>query len=117
DMVQTFGAAADQLKTQLARVSSQANSAAVIPIKLTLARTLYCQARHVYQLGLPQRAQALCEESLSYWPDEPCDEAYGADRVHVKLFLGDALYEQGRYAESESICQEVRYVCQANGDL
>jgi predicted ATPase/DNA-binding SARP family transcriptional activator len=113
EMAQTFAEAAARLKAQLTQMLDQMSNDATL-LKLTLARTLYCQARHVFQLALPEEVQALGEESLTYWPEEGLADWVTADRVRVKLQIGQALYDQGRYEESIQICRAAYAVCEAN---
>jgi tetratricopeptide (TPR) repeat protein len=106
EMAQMFGEAVERLKTQLLPAIDLAKHPTDSILRLTLARTLYCQARHIWHLALPAEAERLCRESLAIWPATKSTEPYATERGHVKVLLGEALYDQGRYSESEQICHE-----------
>jgi tetratricopeptide (TPR) repeat protein len=112
-MAQMFGKAADRLKAHLA---DQESGDASTQIKLVLARMLYCQARYVFELTLPEQVEALCKECLAIWPSAGHDSEHVAERAHVQLLLSNAVYDQGRYDESERICHAAWRDCQVNRD-
>lgn len=112
EMVQLFREAVDRIKVcLLPNLHSYGNTAAVNRINLILARLLLAQADHVCGLGDAKQVEALCEESLVYWPASTVDEQYETDRLCIIYFRASALYAQGHSAEAESLCLKIEQEC------
>lgn len=116
EMARLFGEAAEHLKAWLISATTDTSNDTIVQVKLTLAYTLYCQGRSVYGLEVPIEVETLCQESLRWWPPEEQTKQFSQERNRVKILLGFALVEQGRYIESESICRLVQQECVESND-
>jgi predicted ATPase/DNA-binding SARP family transcriptional activator/Tfp pilus assembly protein PilF len=110
EMAQLFGEAADRVKAHLTNLQQQGNAEGRNRAKLILARLLYAQACSS-SLWDAKLGEILCEESLTYWPEESVGEQYETERLWVTSLRASLFYVQGRYLESNLLCRSLLQEC------
>jgi tetratricopeptide (TPR) repeat protein len=115
DMIQVFDKAITKLESQL-DAGGDVQFASSEQVALLLGRMLYIQGGFYGRLGLLERAQTLCHESLTRLAElEPGNEqawAYAA----AKRRLAQIFHQQGNFAAAVPLYQEALAYFEKSGD-
>ncbi len=116
EMIHVFDKAITRLKSP-SEAGDQPQWVSFKPATLFLGQLLSTQATFYRHIGLLERAQALCEESLTRLAELEPDSERERIYANAKLGLGYILHQQGNFARAVPFYQEALDYFEQCGDL